>query len=75
MIILEAKFGVKGKPGRGLRGGWHIVQGKSHGNRQLYCEKERGPLETAKVREGVWEGDLEMEGRVCQAEGTAEAKA
>lgn len=29
----------------------------------------------AKVREGVWEGDLEMEGRACQAEGTEEAKA
>ena len=75
MIILEAKFRVKGKPGRGLGGGWHIVQSKSHGNRQLYCEKETGLLEMAKVREGIWEGDLEMEGRMCQAEGTAEAKA
>lgn len=38
-------------------------------------EKETGPLQVAEVRESVWEGDLAMEGRACQAEDIAEAKA
>ena len=37
-------------------------------------EKEMGPLQVAKVREGVWEGDLDMDNRSCQAEDAVEAK-
>lgn len=35
MIMLEARFGVQGEPGWGLRRGWPTVQGSSHGNRDL----------------------------------------
>lgn len=28
--------------------------------------KEKGPLEVAKVREGLWKGLLEMERRACK---------
>lgn len=32
--------------------------------------EERGLLQVAKVREGVWEEDLDMEGGGCQREDT-----
>ena len=38
MIMLEARFGMKDKPGRGLGGGWQTVQGKNHGNLELNCD-------------------------------------
>lgn len=40
--------------------------------RYTVSKKERRPLQVSKVREGVWKGDLKMEGR---AEGATEAKA
>lgn len=41
MIMLEARFGIKGKPGRSLGGEGHTVQGRSHGNGELSCDQER----------------------------------
>lgn len=76
MIILKARFGVKGKPGRGLEEGCMWSRTETMGTESYtVSKKERRSLEVAKVREGVWKGHLKMEGRACQAEGATEAKA
>ena len=38
MLMLEAGFGVKDKPGRGLGG--QTIQGRSHQNGELNCDSE-----------------------------------
>lgn len=68
MLMLEAGFGVKDKPGRGLGG--QTIQGRSHRNGELNCDSEgEGTFGSGKDQRCLGEG-LGAEGSVCQAEGT-----
>lgn len=73
MLMLEAGFVVKDKPGRGLGG--QTIQGRSHKNGELNCDSEgEGIFGSGKDQRRCLGGRLGVEGSICQAEGTAEAK-
>lgn len=75
MFMLEAGFVVKGKPGRGLGGGWHTAQGRSHGNGELYCFQEReGTFGRGKGQRKCLGGGLGGGGKGTSARGCCRSK-